>query len=48
MPGDMLMLMVHSEEGGLSTGVFEYTLGATEDGPIRMDGNLVMTVVTAQ
>ncbi|MFZ5963625.1 DUF7282 domain-containing protein [Thalassococcus sp. BH17M4-6] len=46
--GDMLMLMVHSEEGGMSTGVFEYTLGATEDGPIKPDGNLVMTVVTAE
>ena len=46
--GDMLMLMVHSEAGGNSTGVFEYTLGATEDGPIKPDGNLVMTVITAQ
>ena len=46
--GDMLMLMVHSEAGGTQTGIFEYTLGATEDGPIRMDGELVMTVVTAQ
>ncbi|MDF1728210.1 MAG: hypothetical protein P1U53_10730 [Sulfitobacter sp.] len=45
--GDMLMLMVHSEAGGMQTGVFEYTLGATEDGPIKPDGNLVMTVVTA-
>jgi hypothetical protein len=47
-PGDMLMLMIHSEEGGNATGVFEYTLGATEDGPIRVDGNLVMAVITAQ
>lgn len=46
--GDKLMLMVHSEDGGTQTGIFEYTLGATEDGPIRMDGNLVMTVVEAQ
>ena len=46
--GDMLMLMVHSEAGGNETGVFEYTLGATEDGPIRMDDELVMTVITAQ
>ncbi len=46
--GDMLMLMVHGEDGGTMTGIFEYTLGATEDGPIRMDGDLVMTVVTAQ
>ena len=47
-PGEMLMLMVHAEQGGSATGVFEYTLGATEDGPIRVDGNLVMQVVTAQ
>ena len=47
-PGDMLMLMVHSEDGGMKTGVFEYTLGAKEDGPIRVDGELVTTVVTAQ
>lgn len=47
-PGDMLMLMVHGEDGGMQTGIFEYTLGAKEDGPVRVDGNLVMTVVTAQ
>lgn len=47
-PGEMLMLMVHGEDGGSVTGGFEYTLGAAEDGPIRIDGNLVMTVVTAQ
>ena len=47
-PGEMLMLMVHGETGGTMTGGFEYTLGATEDGPIRIDGNLVMAVVTAQ
>lgn len=46
--GDMLMLMVHSEAGGTQTGIFEYTLGATEDGPIRIDDQLVMTVITAQ
>ncbi|UWQ20605.1 hypothetical protein [Jannaschia sp. W003] len=46
--GDMLMLMVHTEAMGNETGVFEYTLGATEDGPYKVDGELVMTVVTAQ
>ncbi len=46
--GDHLMLMIHSEEGGMHTGIFEYTLGASEDGPIRVDGDLVMTVITAQ
>lgn len=46
--GDMLMLMVHSEAGGTKTGIFEYTLGAKEDGPIKVDDMLVMTVVTAQ
>ena len=47
-PGDMLMLMVHSEAGGMATGTFEYTLGAKEDGPIRIEDKLVMSVVTAQ
>lgn len=47
-PGDMLMLMVHAETGGMKTGGFEYTLGAVEDGPIRIDGNLVMATITAQ
>lgn len=46
--GDMLMLMIHAETGGIATGVFEYTLGATEDGPIKPDGNLVMAVITAE
>lgn len=47
-PGEKLMLMVHGEAGGMKTGIFEYSLGAKEDGPIRKDGNLVMTIVTAQ
>lgn len=47
-PGEMLMLMVHSEAGGMQTGIFEYTLGAKEDGPIKPEGKLVMQVVTAQ
>ncbi|MFC6587853.1 DUF7282 domain-containing protein [Sulfitobacter pacificus] len=46
--GEMLMLMVHAEQGGMKTGVFEYTLGAKEDGPIKPDGKLVMKVVTAK
>ena len=46
--GDMLMLMVHAEAGGMETGVFEYTLGAKEDGPIRVDGDLVMTTITVE
>lgn len=47
MPGEMLMLMIHAEDGGMQTGVFEYTLGAKEDGPIKIDGKLVMTTITA-
>lgn len=47
-PGDMLMLMVHGEDGGMATGTFEYTPGAKEDGPVKVDGNLVMTTITAQ
>lgn len=46
--GDQLMLMVHAETGGMSTGIFEYTLGAKEDGPIRVDGELVMKIITAK
>lgn len=46
--GEKLMLMLHSEEGGMQTGVFEYTPGATEDGPVKPDGKLVMQIITAQ
>lgn len=46
--GEMLMLMVHAEQGGMKAGVFEYTLGAKEDGPIKPDGNLVMKVIAAK
>ncbi|HHF3244421.1 TPA: hypothetical protein ACPJ2P_001502 [Vibrio alginolyticus] len=46
--GDMLMLMVHGEKGGMKTGVFEYTLGAKEDGPVKVDGKLVMDIVRAK
>ena len=46
--GDKLMLMIHAETGGTQTGIFEYTLGATEDGPIKPDGKLVMAIITAQ
>lgn len=46
--GEMLMLMVHGEDGGMAQGGFEYSLGAKEDGPIRVDDKLVMTVITAE
>jgi hypothetical protein len=46
--GEMLMLMLHGEKGGSKTGVFEYTLGAKEDGPVKVDGKLVMTVISAK
>lgn len=46
--GDKLMLMLHAEEGGEKTGIFEYTLGAKEDGPVKVDGKLVMVVISAQ
>ena len=45
--GEMLMLMLHGEVGGTKTGIFEYTLGAKEDGPVRVDGKLVTAVITA-
>ena len=46
--GEMLMLMLHGENGGMKTGVFEYTLGAKEDGPIKVNGKLIMDVITAK
>ena len=45
-PGQKLMLMLHGEEGGMQPGVFEYYLGAKEDGPVKVDGKLVMDVIT--
>lgn len=47
-PGEMLMLMVHGEAEGNQTGIFEYSLGAKEDGPVKPDGKLVMTIITAE
>lgn len=47
-PGDMLMLMLHSEAGGKQAGVFEYTLGAKEDGPVRVNDKLVMVMIHAK
>jgi hypothetical protein len=47
-PGEMLMLMVHAEKGGMKTGIFEYSLGASEDGPIKPDGKLVMQMIHAK
>ncbi len=47
-PGEMLLLMLHGEDGGTKTGIFEYSLGAKEDGPVKVDGSLVMSVITAQ
>lgn len=46
--GDKFMLMLHGEDGGMKTGAFEYSLGAKEDGPVKVDGKLVMSVVTAK
>ena len=34
--------------GGMKTGIFEYALGAKEDGPIKKDGKLVMKTITAK
>jgi hypothetical protein len=46
--GERLMLMLHGEEGGNKTGIFEYTLGAKEDGPVKAHGKLVMTIIEAK
>jgi hypothetical protein len=45
---EMLMLMLHCEAGGTKTGIFEYYLGAKEDGPIKIDGKLIMDIVSAK
>jgi len=45
--GEKLMVMLHAEAGGKSTGIFEYTLGAKEDGPIKVNGKLVMQIIEA-
>lgn len=46
--GTKLMLMIHAEAGGTKTGIFEYSLGAKEDAPIKVDGKLVMALIEAQ
>lgn len=46
--GDWLMLMLHGETGGKKTGIFEYTLGAKEDGPVKVNGKLVMSIIQAK
>lgn len=46
--GEKVMLMLHGEAGGMKTGIFEYTLGAKEDGPVKVDGKLVMSIVSAK
>ncbi len=46
--GEMLMLMLHSENGGTKAGIFEYTLGAKEDGAVKVDSKLVTKIITAQ
>lgn len=46
--GEKLMLMLHGEDGGMKTGIFEYSLGAKEDGPVKAHGKLVMAVITAK
>lgn len=45
---DKFMLMLHGEDAGMKTGIFEYTVGAKEGGPEKVDGKLVMKVVTAR
>lgn len=46
--GDLLMVMLHGEKGGMKTGIFEYSLGAKEDGPVKVDGKLVMEIIKAK
>ena len=46
--GDKLMLMLHGEAGGAEMGIFEYTLGAKEDGPVKVNEKLVMVIISAK
>lgn len=46
--GTVTAKKIHADANGMKTGIFEYTLGAKEDGPIRVDGKLVMVTVTAK
>lgn len=48
--GENGWLVVHrtDETGGMKTGIFEYTLGAKEDGPIKIDDMLVMKTITVK
>ena len=47
-PGEKLMLMLHGEGGGTKTGIFEYSLGAAADGPLKANDTLIMTIITAR
>ena len=42
--GEWLMLMLHGEKGGKKTGIFEYSLGAKEDGPVKVKENMFIMV----
>ncbi|GAA6189459.1 hypothetical protein [Litorivita sp. NS0012-18] len=44
-PGEELMLMIHTEEGGAEENVFEYTLGSSKDAPLLVDAMPVSTTV---
>jgi len=46
VPGEELMLMIHTEDGGLEQNVFEYTLGSSKDVPLVINEMPVMTTVT--
>lgn len=47
-PGEALILMLHSEDGGMVAGSFEFTPGSKEDVPVRIDGKPVMAMIVAE
>ena len=46
--GEELFLMLHSEEGGMMAGTYEFTAGGKEDVPVMVDGKPVMVSITAE
>lgn len=46
--GEELILMLHSEEGGMMAGTYEFTAGGKEDVPVMVDGKPVMVSITAE
>lgn len=46
--GDRVMVMIHGARAGMTTGTLEYSLGASEDGPIPVDGKVAKALITVR